>query len=103
MPLREYAQTRLSGSGLPVAVIKTARFRLIQLKAARDERDLRNLKGLHYKKGAANGKVPVPFASTINIGSFSPSRKMNPSYHPHSRNWRHTFEGDRHDDGFLSD
>ncbi len=37
--------------GLPVAVIKTARFRLIQLEAARDERDLRNLKGLHYKKG----------------------------------------------------
>ena len=27
-----------------------ARFRLIQLEA-RDERDLRNLKGLHYKKG----------------------------------------------------
>lgn len=37
--------------GLPVAVIRTARTRLIQLEAARDERDLRNLKGLHYKKG----------------------------------------------------
>lgn len=37
--------------GLPVSVIKMARFRLIQLEAARDERDLRNLKGLHYKKG----------------------------------------------------
>jgi proteic killer suppression protein len=37
--------------GLPVGVIKMARFRLIQLEAARDERDLRNLKGLHYKKG----------------------------------------------------
>lgn len=37
--------------GLPVAVIRTARNRLIQLEAARDERDLRNLKGLHYKKG----------------------------------------------------
>lgn len=37
--------------GLPVAVIRMARFRLIQLEAARDERDLRNLKGLHYKKG----------------------------------------------------
>jgi toxin HigB-1 len=37
--------------GLPVAVIRMARFRLIQLEAARDERDLRNLKGLRYKKG----------------------------------------------------
>ncbi|MEJ0094970.1 MAG: type II toxin-antitoxin system RelE/ParE family toxin [Methylocella sp.] len=37
--------------GLPVAVIRSARNRLIQLEAARDERDLRNLKGLHYKKG----------------------------------------------------
>jgi toxin HigB-1 len=37
--------------GLPVTVIRMARFRLIQLGAARDERDLRNLKGLHYKKG----------------------------------------------------
>ena len=37
--------------GLPVAVIRKARFRLIQMEAARDERDLRNLKGLHYKKG----------------------------------------------------
>jgi proteic killer suppression protein len=36
--------------GLPIAVIKAARRRLIQLEAARDERDLRNLKGLHYKK-----------------------------------------------------
>lgn len=37
--------------GLPVAVIRMARMKLIQLEAARDERDLRNLKGLHYKKG----------------------------------------------------
>jgi proteic killer suppression protein len=37
--------------GLPVSVIRSARMRLIQLEAARDERDLRNLKGLHYKKG----------------------------------------------------
>ena len=36
--------------GLPIVVIKTARRRLIQLEAARDERDLRNLKGLNYKK-----------------------------------------------------
>jgi proteic killer suppression protein len=37
--------------GLPVAVIRMARNRLIQLEAAHDERDLRNLKGLNYKKG----------------------------------------------------
>jgi proteic killer suppression protein len=37
--------------GLPVAVIRSARNRIIQLAAAHDERDLRNLKGLHYKKG----------------------------------------------------
>ena len=36
--------------GLPFAVIRTARTRLVQLEAAKDERDLRNLKGLHYKK-----------------------------------------------------
>ena len=36
--------------GLPIAVIKAARRKLIQLEAAKDERDLRNLKGLHYKK-----------------------------------------------------
>lgn len=37
--------------GLPVAVIRSARNKLIQMQAARDERDLRNLKSLHYKKG----------------------------------------------------
>ncbi|KQQ19525.1 hypothetical protein ASF56_21545 [Methylobacterium sp. Leaf122] len=36
--------------GLPVAVIKAARSRLVQLEAAADERDLRNLKSLNYKK-----------------------------------------------------
>ncbi len=36
--------------GLPIAVIKAARRKLIQLEAARDERDIRNLKGLNYKK-----------------------------------------------------
>ena len=36
--------------GLPFAVIKAARRRLIQLEAAHDERDLRNLKSLNYKK-----------------------------------------------------
>ena len=36
--------------GLPFAVIKTARNRIVQLEAASDERDLRNLKSLNYKK-----------------------------------------------------
>ena len=36
--------------GLPVAVIRSARNKLIQLEAAKDERDLRNLKSLNYKK-----------------------------------------------------
>ena len=36
--------------GLPIAVIRGARRKLIQMEAALDERDLRNLKGLHYKK-----------------------------------------------------
>jgi proteic killer suppression protein len=36
--------------GLPFAVIKSARRKLIQLEAASDERDLRNLKGLNYKR-----------------------------------------------------
>lgn len=36
--------------GLPFAIIKAARRRLIQLEAATDERDLRNLKSLNYKK-----------------------------------------------------
>ena len=37
-------------TGLPFAVIKAARRKLVQLEAALDERDLRNLKGLNYKK-----------------------------------------------------
>ena len=36
--------------GLPFAVIRIARRKLLQLEAASDERDLRNLKGLNYKK-----------------------------------------------------
>ena len=36
--------------GLPFAVIKAGRRKLIQLEAASDERDLRNLKSLNYKK-----------------------------------------------------
>lgn len=43
--------------GLPIAVIKAARSKLVQLEAATDERDLRNLKSLNYKKrqGADDG------------------------------------------------
>lgn len=40
--------------GLPFAVIKAARRRLVQLEAALDERDLRNLKSLNYKKLQGN-------------------------------------------------
>ena len=47
--------------GLPVAVIKAARNKLVQLEAAKDERDLRALKGLNYKKrsGPDEGKRSV--------------------------------------------
>ena len=47
--------------GLPFAIIKAARRRLIQLEAAADERDLRNLKSLHYKKlqGDRSGRHSV--------------------------------------------
>jgi len=47
--------------GLPVAVIQAARRRLVQLEAASDERDLRNLKSLNYKKlhGDKDGKHTV--------------------------------------------
>lgn len=36
--------------GLPIAVIKSARKKLLALEAASDERTLRNLKSLNYKK-----------------------------------------------------
>lgn len=47
--------------GLPVAVIQAARRKLVQLEAAADERDLRNLKSLNYKKlhGDMDGKRSV--------------------------------------------
>jgi toxin HigB-1 len=35
---------------LPMAVVGSYRRKVIQLKAAPDERTLRNLKGLHYEK-----------------------------------------------------
>ncbi|MDB5439362.1 MAG: hypothetical protein JWM33_1789 [Caulobacteraceae bacterium] len=40
--------------GLPIAVIKAARAKLVQLEAAVDERDLRNLKSLNFKKLAGD-------------------------------------------------
>ncbi len=40
--------------GLPFAVIKGARNKLLQLEAAADEKDLRELKGLKYKKLMGN-------------------------------------------------
>lgn len=47
--------------GLPFVVIKAARRKIIQLGAALDERDLRNLKGMHYKKlsGSREGQRSV--------------------------------------------
>jgi toxin HigB-1 len=47
--------------GLPFAVIKGAQRKLVQLEAAVDERDLRNLKGLHFKKlqGPRSGRYSV--------------------------------------------
>ena len=36
--------------GLPIAVVKAARRRIVQLEAAADERDLRGLVSLHFKK-----------------------------------------------------
>lgn len=47
--------------GLPVSVIQAARRKLVQLEAASDERDLRNLKSLNYKKlqGHNNGERTV--------------------------------------------
>jgi proteic killer suppression protein len=47
--------------GLPFAVIKAARRRLIQMEAALDERDLRNLRGLNYKslQGGRSGQRQI--------------------------------------------
>jgi proteic killer suppression protein len=36
--------------GLPIAIVKMARKRLVQLEAAADERDLYQITSLHYKK-----------------------------------------------------
>ena len=47
----ELIETDQAGrTGLPVPVIKSARRKLIVLRAAPDERALRNWKSLHYEK-----------------------------------------------------
>ena len=56
--------------GLPFAVIKAARRKLIQMEAARDERDMRNLKGLNYKKLHGPRGDNDRSGSTINIESY---------------------------------
>lgn len=58
--------------GLPIAVIKLARRKLIQLYAAADERDLRNLKGLHYKKlhGPRDGQRSIRINDQYRIVFF---------------------------------
>ena len=55
--------------GLPFAVIKAGRRKLIQLEAASDERDLRNLKSLNYKKlqGEREGQRSVPINDQYRI------------------------------------
>lgn len=47
--------------GLPIAVIKSAQRKLIQLEQAPDERTLRNWKSLNYKKlsGAREGQRSI--------------------------------------------
>jgi proteic killer suppression protein len=50
--------------GLPFADIKVTRRRLIQMEAALDERDLRNLKSLNYKK--LQGDRPDRYQIRIN-------------------------------------
>ena len=47
-------------TGLPFAVIKSAREKLVVLEAAPDERTLRNWKSLHYEKlEGAKGKRSI--------------------------------------------
>lgn len=41
---------RASETKLPESVINSFRFKVVQLKAAPDERTLRNVKSLHYEK-----------------------------------------------------
>ncbi|MBN8841774.1 MAG: type II toxin-antitoxin system RelE/ParE family toxin [Sphingomonadales bacterium] len=65
--------------GLPFAVIKAARRKLIQLEAAHDERDLRNLKSLNYKKlqGDREGQRSIRINDQYRI-VFTLSEDENP-------------------------
>ncbi len=64
---------------LPFAVIKMARARLVQLEAARDERDLRMLKSLNYKKKQASpeGRRSIRINDQYRI-EFTLSEIVNP-------------------------
>ncbi len=66
--------------GLPIAVIVAARRRLVQLEAALDERDLRNLKSLNYKKlqGERDGQRSIRVNNQYRI-VFEISRDERPS------------------------
>lgn len=52
---------RAGETGLPVGVIKSARRKLTVLRAAPDDRSLRNWKSLHYEKlkGGRDGKRSI--------------------------------------------
>ncbi len=52
---------RAAETGLPVAVIKSCREKLVVLRAAPDERTLRNWKSLHYEKlkGTRSGERSI--------------------------------------------
>lgn len=65
--------------GLPIAVIKAARNRIVQMEAASDERDLRNLKSLNYKKlqGGREGHRQVRINDQYRI-VFTISTDQNP-------------------------
>ncbi|WP_066775022.1 type II toxin-antitoxin system RelE/ParE family toxin [Sphingomonas sp. CCH5-D11] len=65
--------------GLPFAVIKAAQRKLLQLEAAVDERDLRNLKSLNFKKlqGARSGRHSVRVNDQYRI-EFTISEGLKP-------------------------
>lgn len=48
--LAEIETDNAARTGLPIAVIRSARRKLVTLRAATDDRTLRNWKSLHYEK-----------------------------------------------------
>jgi proteic killer suppression protein len=61
-PILALIETEQAGqTKLPVPVIKSARRKLTLLRAAPDDRSLRNWKSLHYEKlkGASDGKRSI--------------------------------------------